>query len=59
MRAFAYLQTKSVETQNVFPKICVWKTAQQLSYQQQLKELRKRAYKRLLNIALSLSIGLV
>lgn len=59
MRAFAYLQTKSVETQNVFPKICVWKTTQQLSYQQQLKELRKRAYKRLLNIALSLSIGLV
>lgn len=59
MRAFAHLQTTSVETQNIFPKIQVWKITQQLSYQQQLKELRKRAYKRFLKIPLSQSIGLV
>jgi len=59
MRAFAYLQTKSVDTQNVFPKIWVWKTMQQLSCQQQLQELRKRAYKKLLKIPLGQSIGLV
>lgn len=55
---FPYLQTKPVETQNVFPKIQVWKTTQQLC-QQLLKELRERAYDRLLKIHLSQSAGLV
>lgn len=59
MRAFANHQTKFVETQNVFLKKRVWKTRQQFSHQQQMKELRKRVYKKFLKTPLSQSTGLV
>lgn len=53
MRAPANVLTKFVETQNVLLKKQVWKTRQQLSHQQQLKELRKREYVRFLKTLLS------